>query len=1067
MKKTVKFLFIPLSILLAAAIALTVVLAVNASKGRYTVTFESNGGTPIESRVLTEGAAIERPADPTKALFTFAGWYGDEIFTEEFDFSQKMPAHDVTIYARWTSQRSSRIVFDSMGGSYVEPSVGLVGSALTAPTAPVKEGYQFGGWYLDPDPDAETGRPFYFVTYPEENVTVYALWLDDPAYAYIEYIGNGRAMGRVPVKLGESFAAPDFFHDGGRDLNVVLDGWYLKADLTGAKYEFGTATASATLYASYYSEGMTFADGSGTVTGYTGSDATVFVPNRHGGAEVHLIGERAFAENDAIVSVELPSTVIGVGNSAFYRCRYLDNINLTRRVSSLGSYAFFGCARLTSYGDITGASAIPEGLFLGCEKLPAVTLPQSVTFIGAQAFADCAVLGEIVLPDSVTSIGNGAFDGCAALRKVALPARLVSIGSDLFTGCVSLSEITIDPSNAVFKIIDGNLYSGTELLRYVAGGKGETEFVLPDTVTKIAEGAFDGVSSLQSIVLGANTAPTQGAFAGIRSLESLTLPSLGMEGYLGYYFGAEGTQSTGGYSRVIPETLRTLTVLNAGDAIADYAFYGARGLRTVNGYENATSVGRGAFAFTSIETFALSEGLTSIGRLAFEGCPSFREFTLPAGSGVYSVYDGCLYNKEGTVLLFVPCAKTSVEFAPTVDSIAECAFTDSAVGSLVVPDSVTSIAKGAFNHCGELTSLTLPFLGDGTPANNYLAYIFGSSVNITDANDDLGNSYRNISFGDSAALSTVLSEITVKTVSAEIPDGAFAGFVGLKEVKYGDAQITKYGAYSFFETAVSAWDFTGAEEIGDGAFRLGALEEVVLPVSVRTLGYRAFAHIRELEHIELAEGGALTEIAPLAFVAYNSASSTGNRETYYSSNINEVVVIPSNIQKIGMAAFYGLGMLYGLEGNAPNAGFGVRFAENSALTEIGPQAFAHSALRTIALPATVATVGEQAFLGCESLKTVSFGTAEEQSDLATLGGLCFAQCTSLETLTMNVKSVVEMEMTTVTIVESAGSREEEADIFFAASSGFTVRVPAALLDDFKAAEHWQKYESKLLAIAAN
>ena len=96
MKKLKTFLLILLCSLFVGALA-----ACGGGGEKYTVTFETYGGTQIAPYELKQGEEIARPADPTKALFTFTGWYSDASCTQNFDFSQRMPANNITVYAGW------------------------------------------------------------------------------------------------------------------------------------------------------------------------------------------------------------------------------------------------------------------------------------------------------------------------------------------------------------------------------------------------------------------------------------------------------------------------------------------------------------------------------------------------------------------------------------------------------------------------------------------------------------------------------------------------------------------------------------------------------------------------------------------------------------------------------------------------------------------------------------------------------------------------------------------------------------------------------------------------------
>lgn len=70
----------------------------------FTVTFESNGGTLVESITDVEGnTTISAPTNPTKEGYTFAGWYiDDNEFSQIWDFDTDVVTSNMTLYAKWT-----------------------------------------------------------------------------------------------------------------------------------------------------------------------------------------------------------------------------------------------------------------------------------------------------------------------------------------------------------------------------------------------------------------------------------------------------------------------------------------------------------------------------------------------------------------------------------------------------------------------------------------------------------------------------------------------------------------------------------------------------------------------------------------------------------------------------------------------------------------------------------------------------------------------------------------------------------------------------------------------------
>ena len=125
---------------------------------QYTITFDTAGGSEIDSIEQDYDTAITAPDAPTKEGYTFIGW--------DTTVPKKMPAKDMTVKALWQINRY-KITFDTDGGSEIDPIEQDYDTAITAPDAPTKEGYTFIGW------DREIPE-----TMPAENMTIKALWKD-------------------------------------------------------------------------------------------------------------------------------------------------------------------------------------------------------------------------------------------------------------------------------------------------------------------------------------------------------------------------------------------------------------------------------------------------------------------------------------------------------------------------------------------------------------------------------------------------------------------------------------------------------------------------------------------------------------------------------------------------------------------------------------------------------------------------------------------------------------------------------------------------------------------------
>ena len=125
---------------------------------RYTITFDTAGGSEIAPITQDYGTNIAVPADPTREGYTFIGW--------DREIPETVPAENMTVTAQWEINRYT-ITFDTAGGSEIAPITQDYGTAITAPADPTREGYTFMGW----DREIPT-------TMPAKNITITAKWKD-------------------------------------------------------------------------------------------------------------------------------------------------------------------------------------------------------------------------------------------------------------------------------------------------------------------------------------------------------------------------------------------------------------------------------------------------------------------------------------------------------------------------------------------------------------------------------------------------------------------------------------------------------------------------------------------------------------------------------------------------------------------------------------------------------------------------------------------------------------------------------------------------------------------------
>ncbi|MCF0240132.1 MAG: InlB B-repeat-containing protein, partial [Streptococcus gallolyticus] len=127
--------------------------ASNTAPLEKTVTFDSQGGSEIEAVTVELGSAIEKPADPTKDGYVFAGWFLDKECTPEleWDFENYVVEDDMTLYAKWNPATYTVVLNTNEGviaeGKNVTTYTFGVGAKLPTATEITKEGFTFGGWF--------------------------------------------------------------------------------------------------------------------------------------------------------------------------------------------------------------------------------------------------------------------------------------------------------------------------------------------------------------------------------------------------------------------------------------------------------------------------------------------------------------------------------------------------------------------------------------------------------------------------------------------------------------------------------------------------------------------------------------------------------------------------------------------------------------------------------------------------------------------------------------------------------------------------------------------------------
>lgn len=217
---------------------------------KYSVTFESNGGTAVKSQTVNHGGKVTQPPVPTLTDHTFLGWFTDSGLTTPFHFNSSVGSN-ITLYAKWELNRYT-ITFDTNGGSEVDSQTVEHGSTATEPTAPSRPGYTFVGWYAD----SSLSTPFHFAAPITADTTVYARWSIN--LYIVSYDGNDNDTGSAPAEqsyLYNSTVTVEGLPAGMTRTGYTFNGWNTERNGSGVAYApgdtFVMGAENITLYAQW------------------------------------------------------------------------------------------------------------------------------------------------------------------------------------------------------------------------------------------------------------------------------------------------------------------------------------------------------------------------------------------------------------------------------------------------------------------------------------------------------------------------------------------------------------------------------------------------------------------------------------------------------------------------------------------------------------------------------------------------------------------------------------------------------------------------------------------------
>lgn len=372
---------------------------------------------------------------------------------------------------------------------------------------------------------------------------------------------------------------------------------------------------------------------------------------------------------DTVTSGGQPYTVTAIGDSAFNPSHTITNVSsvfIPATVTSIGRFAFRCCKFLATvtFAEDSQLKSIGVSAFSGTDSahpiFKEIQIPYSVETIGTNAFHNCQDLESITLPASLETIESSAFSSCRKLSEIKLPASLKAIQSYVFDDCSSLETV----------FYYGSLEQWSKI--------------------NVAKG-FLGYSS-PSLVMGDYTAQ----FISVKDENDPDPPPKTVT--ITKYTGKESTV-------ILPSTINSWPVTKIGEA----AFQDNTTITSVTIPDSVTEIGANAFA-----------GCTNLTIVNYAG--DWSNLTIQSGNpAVEDAVNAQLFDfaftpdNTAVIVTNYKCKGTAADVTipscykgKPVTAINNAAFPNSAVTSVTIPDSVTSIPDAAFVNCSQLTNISIP-----------------------------------------------------------------------------------------------------------------------------------------------------------------------------------------------------------------------------------------------------------------------------------------------------------------------------------------------------------------------
>lgn len=525
--------------------------------------------------------------------------------------------------------------------------------------------------------------------------------------------------------------------------DTAVTAFQIARNMTIAGSTFAGAPTKITVAKGARHYAMIGADGTET----SGEASAEYLVGKTGDDYTYIAYDYKLNAETPVTERTIPASIKAIGG--YYAGNgVLTKITLNATMTQIAAGEFEGCSVLNTVVLSAETTAIGENAFKDCTSLQSVNFADTTKLesIGAYAFANTN-LSSFTAPATLKTLGNRAFNGANSLTSVDLSAAtlLETVSEYAFTTAAAANLTTVVlPQNGALTTI------GSHAFRYAK----ITTLQIPATVKTLGAYSFGNCTELLTVTIGSTTADSllgsddgamdKNAFSTCSALQSVTI------------YGNDKYVSEGGilYNKVAGDNGAFSYTL----AIVPAKLSGNITLKA--GLTEITT----AFQNTNISSATIPASVTNISSSAFNGCANLQSVSI-GENDKYVSEGGILYNKVAGsngafsyTLAAVP-AKLSgdVTLKAGLTTVAAL-FKNTEITSIVIPESVTSIAASAFSGCKQLATVVIK----GNLAANTQYSIFTGCANLSSVtylgSTKLTNMNRILTTSTSAAITLTVKD---------------------------------------------------------------------------------------------------------------------------------------------------------------------------------------------------------------------------------------------------------------------------------------------------------------------